>query len=229
MNLNIFEACRAFGVRKLLCCLSTCIFPDATPYPLTEGMLHAGPPHPSNASYAHAKRMVDVLARAYATQYGLQCACLVPTNVYGPHDNFSLEDGHVLPALIHRCHAAQASGGDFVVWGSGTPVRQFILSADLAALTLWALRSYHSSEPLILSPGPEAEVSIAQAAAMVAAGLGFTGRLLFDASKADGQQRKTASNSRLLALHPGAAFTPMQQGVAETCQWFKEHHATARK
>jgi GDP-L-fucose synthase len=229
MNDNIFEACRTFGVGKLVSCLSTCIFPDKTPYPIDETMVHNGPPHPSNEGYAYAKRMIDVLNRSYERQYGLKYTSVIPTNIYGPHDNFSIEDGHVVPGLIHKCHMAQASGSDFVIWGSGTPLRQFIHSSDLAALTVWTLRSYHSVDPIILSVDEAAEVSIRDVALMVAEAMGFTGKVVFDTSKSDGQFKKTASNAKLRALNPGYAFKPMKDGIAETCAWFKANYATARK
>jgi GDP-L-fucose synthase len=230
MTDNVFEACRAHGVTKLVSFLSTCIFPDATAYPIDETMLHAGAPHASNEAYAYAKRMIDVLNRAYTRQYpGCVYTALIPTNIYGPHDNFSIEDGHVVPGLIHKCHLAQASGGDFVVWGSGAPLRQFVHAADLAALTAWALRSYSDAAPLILSVDPGDEVSIGDVARMVARGMGFEGRVVFDAARADGQFKKTASNAKLRALLPGYQFKGMEQGIAETCAWFKAHYDTCRK
>ena len=229
MTDNVFEACRTYAVGKLVSCLSTCIFPDKTPYPIDETMVHNGPPHPSNEGYAYSKRMIDVLNRAYERQYGLRYTSIIPTNIYGAHDNFSIEDGHVVPGLIHKCHLAQSTGSDFVIWGSGTPLRQFIHSSDLAALTVWALRSYHSTEPIILSVDEEAEVSIRDVALMVAETMGFTGKVVFDTSKADGQHKKTASNRKLRALNPGYTFKPMREGIAETCAWFKANYDTARK
>ena len=154
---------------------------------------------------------------------------IVPTNIYGAHDNFNPEDGHVIPGLIHKCHLAKASGGDFVVWGSGAPLRQFIHASDLAALTVWALRHYASVEPLILSVGEEEEVSIRDVAGMVAEAMGFAGRVVLDASKADGQFKKTASNAKLRALLPGYKFKPIREGIAETVAWFEANYATARK
>lgn len=123
-------------------------------------MIHNGPPHPSNEGYAYAKRMIDVLNRCYYDQYNLTYTSIIPTNVYGPNDNFSIEDGHVIPGLIHKCYLAMKNNADFTIWGSGTPLRQFIHSDDLAALTVWTLRNYNSVEPIILSVPEEQEVSI---------------------------------------------------------------------
>lgn len=229
MNDNVFEACREFGVKKLVSCLSTCIFPDKTPYPIDETMIHNGPPHRSNEGYAYAKRMIDVLNRAYKDEFGLEYTSIIPTNIYGPHDNFNIEDGHVLPGLMHKCLIAQRDGTDFVVWGSGTPLRQFIYSADLAALTVWTLRKYDSVDPIILSVGEEEEVSIKDAALFVAEAMGFTGKVVFDTSKADGQFKKTASNAKLRTLHPDYTFTPIREGIKATAAWFKANYDTARK
>jgi GDP-L-fucose synthase len=130
---------------------------------------------------------------------------------------------------VHKCFLAQQSSSDFVVWGSGTPLRQFIASSDLAQLTVWVLRAYDSVEPIILSVGEEQEVSIKEVALMVAEAMGFQGRVVFDSAKADGQLKKTACNAKLRALRPDFAFRPIREGIQETCDWFKAHYASARK
>merc|ERR1712100_781148 len=131
-------------------------------------MLHSGPPHTSNEGYAYAKRMIDVLNRAYHEEYGCNFTSVIPTNIYGPHDNYNLEDSHVIPGPMHKIYNAKKNNEDFVVWGTGKPLRQFIYSRDLARLFLWVLRSYDEREPIILSVGEEDEVSIADVAYMVA-------------------------------------------------------------
>jgi GDP-L-fucose synthase len=152
MNDNVQECCREFGVEKLVSCLSTCIFPDKTTYPIDETMVHNGPPHKSNEGYAYAKRMIDVMNHCYNEEYGCNFTSVIPTNVYGPHDNFSIEDGHVIPGLIHKCKIAKDTGTDFTIWGSGTPLRQFIFSEDLAELTVWVLRNYEVTPQACVSP-----------------------------------------------------------------------------
>jgi GDP-L-fucose synthase len=142
MNDNVMENCRIHNVKKLVSCLSTCIFPDKTTYPIDESMLHTGAPHDSNLGYSYAKRMVDVMNRCYHEQYGMQFTGVIPTNVYGLHDNFSEEHSHVIPALLRKCLNAKRNGGDFTIWGSGTPLRQFIFSEDLAKLFIWCLEKY---------------------------------------------------------------------------------------
>ena len=210
-------------------CLSTCIFPDKTTYPIDETMVHNGPPHTSNEGYAYAKRMIDVMNRAYRDEYGLNYTSIIPTNIYGPHDNFNIQDGHVIPGLIHKCWLAKRDGTDFTIWGSGSPLRQFIYSEDLAALTVWTLRSYGDVEPIILSVGEEAEVSIKDVAYMVAEAMQFKGKVVLDTTKADGQYKKTASNAKLMRLHPGFAFTPMQEGIQKAVSWFVDNYEAARK
>ncbi|KAM9761802.1 GDP-L-fucose synthase-like [Menidia menidia] len=229
INDNVLQAAHEVGVVKVVSCLSTCIFPDKTTYPIDETMIHNGPPHESNFGYAYAKRMIDVHNRAYFQQHGRCYTAVIPTNVFGPHDNFSIEDGHVLPGLIHKAYIAQKEGKPLVVWGSGTPRRQFIYSLDLARLFLWVLRDYPEVEPIILSVGEEDEVSIKEAAEAVVESLGFKGEVVYDISKADGQFKKTASNAKLRRYLPDFKFTPFQQALKETCDWFVGNYDTARK
>jgi len=228
INDNVMECCRIHGVKKLVSMLSTCIFPDKTSYPIDETMIHNGAPHDSNAGYAYAKRMIDVLNVCYKDQYGCNFTSAVPTNIYGPHDNFSIEGGHVIPGLIHKCYLAKQNGTDFTIWGSGKPLRQFIYSVDLAALTVWALRAYPETSPIILSVDEAAEVSIADVAYMVAEGMQFEGKIVFDASKADGQFKKTAANGKLRRYRPDFQFTSMAEGIRMTCEWFMENLENAR-
>jgi len=229
INDNVMECCKEFGVQKLVSCLSTCIFPDKTTYPIDETMIHNGPPHSSNAGYAYAKRMIDVVNRCYHEEYNCNFTSIIPTNIYGPHDNFNIEDGHVIPGLIHKCFLAEQNKTDFVIWGSGSPLRQFIYSVDLAALTVWTMREYHSIEPIILSVPEEDEVSIAHVAQCVAKSMDFQGNVVFDTGKADGQFKKTACNDKLKSLNPGFQFTPIEEGIDRACKWFKENYNIARK
>lgn len=168
INDNIMESCKEFKVAKLVSCLSTCIFPDKTSYPINEEMVHSGPPHDSNCGYAYAKRMIDVMNKCYNEEYGCNFTSIIPTNIYGPHDNFSIEGGHVIPGLIHKTYLAKKNGTDLTIWGTGKPLRQFIYSEDLARLTVWVMRNYHSPDPIILSVGEKDEVSIADVAHMIA-------------------------------------------------------------
>ncbi|XP_044525392.1 GDP-L-fucose synthase isoform X1 [Gracilinanus agilis] len=229
INDNVLHSAYEMGTRKVISCLSTCIFPDKTTYPIDETMIHNGPPHDSNFGYSYAKRMIDVQNRAYFQQYGCTFTAVIPTNVFGPHDNFNIEDGHVLPGLIHKVYLAKRNGSALTVWGTGKPRRQFIYSLDLAHLFLWVLREYNEVDPIILSVGEEDEVSIKEAAEAIAEAMGFQGEVTFDTTKSDGQFKKTASNKKLRTYLPDFQFTPFKQAVKETCGWFETNYEQARK
>ncbi|XP_045607495.1 GDP-L-fucose synthase [Procambarus clarkii] len=229
INDSVLETCKQLNVKKVVSCLSTCIFPDKTPYPIDETMIHNGPPHHSNFGYSMAKRMIDVMNQAYHEQYGCNFTSVIPTNVYGPHDNFNLEDGHVLPGLIHKVYTAKKNGTDFTVWGTGRPLRQFVYSLDLAKLIIWVLREYDEISPIILSVDEDDEVSIKEAGEMVVEAFDFKGKVVYDTSKADGQFKKTASNAKMRKYLPDFQFTPIQEGIKETVNWFIENYDTARK
>lgn len=229
MNDNIMECCRIYKVKKLVSFLSTCIFPDKTTYPIDETMLHDGPPHPSNEGYAYAKRLIDTMSRAYAEEYGCNFTSIIPTNIYGPADNFSIENGHVIPGLIHKCYLAKKNDTPFTIWGSGTPLRQFIYSLDLAELTVWVMRDYHSPEPIILSVDEAAEVSIKDVALSVAKAMEFEGEVVFDTTKADGQFKKTACNSKLRKLRPDYKFNSIDEGIQKSVDWFVANYEELRK
>jgi len=229
MNDNVMECCRIYKVQKLVSCLSTCIFPDKTTYPIDETMIHDGAPHLSNEGYAYAKRMIDVMNRCYKDEYGCNFTSVIPTNIYGPHDNYSIQGGHVVPGLIHKCYLAKKNGTPFEVWGTGSPLRQFIYSGDLAALTVWVLRSYDSTDPIILSVPEEKEVTIKDVALMIRDAMEFKGEVKFLTDKADGQYKKTASNEKLAGLRPDFQFTPMAEGLKKACDWFCANYETCRK
>ncbi|XP_051872969.1 GDP-L-fucose synthase [Pristis pectinata] len=229
INDNVLQTAHEHGVTKVISCLSTCIFPDKTTYPIDETMIHNGPPHSSNFGYSYAKRMIDIQNRGYHEQHGRMFTAVIPTNVFGMYDNFNIEEGHVLPGLIHKTYLAQKNGTPLVVWGSGKPRRQFIYSLDLARLFIWVLREYQEIEPIILSVGEEEEVSIKEAAESIVSAMGFKGEVIFDTTKSDGQYKKTASNSKLRKYLPDFQFTPFSQAVKETCDWFVANYDVARK
>jgi len=228
MNDNVLFCSKEYKVKKCISCLSTCIFPDKITYPIDETMVHLGPPHTSNEGYAYAKRMVDIMNKCYKEQYGMNFTSVIPTNIFGPYDNFNIDGGHVIPGLINKCWQAKQSNTDFVIWGSGKPLRQFIYSKDIGELTIWVLRNYNDCSPIILSPSEEEEVSIGQVAQLVAEALEFTGNIVYDTTKSDGQFKKTASNKKLLSLHPEYKFTPMKQALKETCDWYIKNISNAR-
>ena len=229
INDNVMECCRIYKVQKLVSFLSTCIFPDKTTYPIDETMLHDGPPHPSNEGYAYAKRLIDTMNRAYAEEYQCNFTSIIPTNIYGPDDNFSIDKGHVIPGLIHKCYLAKQNKTPFTIWGSGKPLRQFVYSRDLAELTVWVMRHYHDPNPITLSVDETDEVSIKDVALAVAKAMNFDGEIVFDVSKSDGQFKKTAANKKLRKYRPDYTFTTMEDGIQKSVDWFIQNYETARK
>lgn len=227
INTNVIEQARLCGVKKLVTFLSTCVFPDKVDYPLTEDKIHLGEPHTSNNAYAYAKRMADVQIRAYREQYGLQYKSVIPTNIYGPNDNFSLEHGHVMPMLIHKMYLAQKNNTPFEVWGSGKPLREFIYSKDIAKLTEWVLNEYDEDEPIILTTSEE--ISIKELVDLLVKEFNFKGKVVFNTDKPEGQFRKPSDNSKIKKYLPNFKFTPIEVGIKETVDWFKQNYETIRK
>ena len=236
INMNVLKCCHLFNVKKCISCLSTCIFPDKTKYPINEGMLHNGPPHESNDAYAYSKRMIQVLSDAYNKQYNTNrdCVfcCIIPTNIYGPYDNYHLEDSHVVPALIHKAYLAKQNNKPLQVRGSGTPLRQFIYSEDLAKLILWYLLEIDSDESIILSTSEDKEISIGDVATIIAKE--FDIELEFETKYSDGQYKKTADNTKLLELYKKTnntdiIFTPIELGLNKSIKWFIENYNICRK
>jgi len=228
MNMNVMRACKESGL-KLVSVLSTCIYPDApyVKYPLTEDQLHLGPPHPSNFGYAYAKRMLEVQTRAYRQQHGCNFISVIPNNLYGPNDNYDLNSGHVIPALIRKFHEAKIYGYDHVdIWGSGKPLREFTFARDAAKIILWLAENYDGEEPINIG-NPE-QVSIMALANMIAEEIGYEGGGNFDKSKPDGQYQKPSSNEKLLSLGWKGEYTPLRDGLRETIKAFTERYPRVR-
>ena len=227
INTNVIEAARQAGVQNLVSFLSTCVFPDKVSYPLTVDQVHQGDPHDSNYPYAYAKRMADIQIRAYREQYNINYTSIIPSNIYGPNDNFSLEHGHVMPMLIHKLYLAKKNKTDFIVWGSGKPLREFIYSKDIAKIAEWVLFNYKGTDPLIVS-GDE-EISIKDLVGILVDEFKFKGKVKFDKTKPDGQLRKPSDNSAIKKLMPDFEYTPFEKGIKETVSWFIENYESARK
>lgn len=224
---NVLKCCHKYNVKKVVSTLSTCIFPDKTTYPINESMLHDGPPHQSNFTYAYAKRMLEVQCRAYREQYGSCFVCVIPTNIYGINDNFSLEDGHVIPALIHKCYLAKQENKPFVIKGSGSALRQFMYSEDIARLMMWVLEDYND-DSIILSVSESDEVPISRIVELIAENMKYT-NIEYDKTCSDGQYKKTADNSKLMQYNSNFEFTSMEDGLKKTVEWFLENYEIARK
>ena len=227
INTNVLEASRRIGVKKVVSFLSTCIFPDDIEYPLTEKKIHLGAPHKTNYGYAYSKRMLDVQAECYREQYGVDFVSVVPTNIYGPHDNFNINTGHVLPSLLHKCYIANENNTDLEVWGDGSSLREFIYSEDIGKLTNWALNNYDEVEPIIFTTSDE--ISIKDLVDIIVTEFGFKGRVVFNTDKPNGQYRKPSDNSKLLKYLPEFKFTPIEVGVRKTIEWINSNYESMRK
>ncbi|KAI0069172.1 NAD(P)-binding protein [Artomyces pyxidatus] len=232
INSNVLHTSYETHVDKVISCLSTCVFPANIDPPLVESKIHLGPPHESNFGYAHAKRLVDIANHAYKEEHGCNFTAAIPTNIFGPYDNFDLDDSHVIPGLIHKCYLAKKNGTPFTVAGTGNPLRQFVYSYDLAKMFIWQLREYDDVEPIIFSVGENEDISIRSVAEAIVKAIGFEGEVKFDTTKADGQYRKPASNEKLLSLIKAGGdpfvFTPFDSALNDTVKWFVENYDNAR-
>lgn len=224
MNRNLLKIAHKYNVQHLLCCLSTCIFPDGIDLPMTENSLHQGEPHKSNMGYAYAKRELDILCELYRNK-GRNYGCIIPTNIYGPNDNFSLTQGHVIPMLIHKFSLAKERNEPVTIWGDGSALRQFIYSGDLARMIKFEISQIQTrafAPRLILSVPEECEVSIRD----ISKYLSFLYKnvpIVFDITKSNGQHAKTVSNSLFMKRNPEFEFTELGIGLKRTVEWFEEN------
>jgi GDP-L-fucose synthase len=219
---NVIDAAYRNTVRKLLFLGSSCVYPKHAPQPMSEECLLTGPLEPTNEAYAVAKIAGLRMCQAYRRQHGFNAICIMPTNLYGPGDNFSLDNSHVLPALLRKFHEAKESGaGEVEVWGSGAPRREFLHVDDLADACLFLMERYDDQR--LINVGWGRDQTIAELAATIARVLGFTGSLLFDSSKPDGTPRKLLDTARLTAL----GWVPkieLEAGIRATYAWYLKNH-----
>ncbi len=226
IELNVVDVAYRNGVKKLQFLGSSCIYPKLAPQPLAESSLLTGTLEPTNQWYAVAKIAGILLCQAYTEQYKFNAMSLMPTNLYGPGDNFHPQNSHVLPALLRRFHEAKVAGADeVVVWGTGSPLREFLFVDDLADAAVFLMQNYHSSE--IINVGSGTDVSIRELAELLKSVVGFEGKLTFDESKPDGTPRKLLDVSKLNALgwRPKMA---LREGLAATYRWFLENQFDLR-
>ena len=217
---NVIQAAHLANVEQLVFLGSSCIYPKFAPQPIKEDALLTGPLEPTNEWYAVAKIAGIKLCQAYRRQYGRRYISIMPCNLYGLNDNFDLSTSHVLPALIHKFHAAKAAGKtEVVVWGTGTPMREFLYVDDLADAVVFLMDRYDGSEPINCGAG--SDVSIRQLAETVSRVTGFEGKLVFDTSKPDGTPRKLMDSSRLAALG-WRPKTGLEEGIREVYRWFAQ-------
>jgi GDP-L-fucose synthase len=223
---NVIDAAYRSGVEKFVFLGSSCIYPKMAPQPIKEDYLLTGPLEPTNEWYAIAKIAGIKMCQAYRREYGFNAISLMPTNLYGPGDNFDLKSSHVLPALIRKFHEAKGRGDKSVdIWGTGTPRREFLHVDDLADAVVYLLRNY-DAEPIV-NIGWGEDVTIRALAEMVMSAIGYTGELAFDPTKPDGTPRKLLDVSRLHGLGWRPRI-PLEEGIAATYTWFKEHAVDAR-
>jgi GDP-L-fucose synthase len=223
---NVIEGARRTGVAKLVFLGSSCIFPKMAAQPMAESALLTGPLEPTNQWYAIAKIAGLKLCEAYRRQYGCDFISAQPTNLYGPFDNFDLESSHVLPALMRKAHEAKlACAKTLSVWGSGTPLREFLHVDDLADALVFLARTYSDDEFVNIGTGDE--VSIADLAHLVADAVGFRGEVAFDATRPDGTPRKLVDTTKLNALG-WKPSVPLNRGIAEVYGWFLDNGADLR-
>jgi GDP-L-fucose synthase len=225
IQLNVISSAHRARVRKLLFLGSSCIYPKFAEQPITEDALLTGPLEPTNEAYAIAKITGVSQVQAYRRQHGVSFVSAMPTNVYGPGDNFDLETSHVLPALVRRFHEARERGDqEVVLWGTGTPRREFIHVDDLAQACLTIVQRYDDLAPINVGTG--SDLTIRELAELVAQVVGYEGKIDFDASKPDGTPRKLLDVRRLLALD-WAPRISLREGIAETYSWWVQSSGTA--
>jgi GDP-L-fucose synthase len=220
---NVIHAAYENGARKLLFLGSSCIYPKFAPQPIPETALLSGPLEPTNEAYAIAKIAGIKLCQAYAREYGANFISVMPTNLYGPNDNFDLETSHVLAALLRKAHEAKTrKDRKLTVWGSGKPRREFLHVDDLASACLLLLEKYDSSE--IINVGCGEDISVRELAELICEVVGFDGDLIWDASKPDGTPRKLLDVTKLRALGWKPSI-PLRDGIARTYEWFLANYA----
>lgn len=226
MNLSVMEAARDVGVKKLVMALTTGMYPPNAPLPLREDSIHDGQPHGSNYGSSFAKRLVEPAIRAYREEYGLPVVGLIPNGIFGENDNFNYADAPMLPALIRRFYENRTATEDVVIWGDGTPLREYTYSRDVARAFLWALYNYDDAQ--VLNSGTTEELSIRDIALMIARLVGVeASRIRFDTTKPNGVFRKGTDNTRFVALSK-FVYTPFAEGLERTVAWFADTYENRR-
>ena len=238
INENILEACNFYNVDRAIFCLSSCIFPiNPTKFPMDESMIHESQPHFSNEGYAYSKRMLEVQCRNYNIQYGRNYICVVPVNLYGEYDNFTIGDAHVIPELIHRFYnyknnkTLKNKNEKFKAYGTGQPLRQFLYAGDFAKMILNILIYYNPGhmniKPIICCNN---EISIKELVNTIAYIMRINlYDIEFDTDKIDGCIRKTVSNKYFNSLFPNFNYTSLYEGIVKTVNWFENNYEYLRK
>ena len=224
INSNVIKVCSILKVENFVNILSTCIFPhENITYPLTSEQIDNGVPHPSNYGYSYAKRLSGYETQIFRNVLNKNWYSVVPTHLYGPYDNFNLEDSHLIPGMIHRAYLAKQNNEKFVIWGDGSPLRQFVYSEDMAKLIVWSLNNWNSEKHCMMID--ETEVSVMDVARIISEKFGFNENdLIFDETKPKGQFRKPAASDI-----KDFKFKPIRDGINETIDWFIKNYENIRK
>jgi len=223
MNANIIRCCKETNIKRSIFILSTCVFPKNVVNPILEKTLHAGEPHETNYGYAYSKRMLEVASRCLPNSI-----CLIPCNLYGLNDNYNLENGHVIPSLIHKCYLAKKNNTDFVIWGSGKAEREFLFAEDFGRVIHEVICNQHQY-PKSIIVSPDTCVAIKDLAFMISNIMEFKGNIIFDTSKLEGIKKKNTSNHVFKQAFPMFQFTELQIGLEQTIRWFINNCDNVRK
>ncbi|MFI5251108.1 MAG: GDP-L-fucose synthase family protein [Bacteroidota bacterium] len=225
MGIQLLEHARLMGIPKFVAIGTICAYPKFCPIPFKEENLWNGYPEETNAPYGLAKKMMLVQSQAYRQQYGYNSIYLLPVNLYGPRDNFNPKSSHVIPALIKKCVEAREKGdSEIVVWGDGSPTREFLYAEDAADGITLAAERFNSSEPVNLGSG--SEISIVDLVSIIARHTGFAGKITWDKSKPNGQPRRCLDTQRAEKEFGFRSKTGFEEGLKKTIQWYVEHRKT---
>ena len=228
MGLELIECARCYGVEKFVMVGTICAYPKHTPVPFQEDDLWNGYPEETNAPYGLAKKMMLVQVQAYRQEYGFNGIYLLPVNLYGPGDNFDLKTSHVIPALIRKCIEANETGEPRIVcWGDGSPTREFLYVEDAAEGLILAAERYDDPEPVNLGTGRE--IAIKKLVELIVEETGFAGEIVWDTSQPNGQPRRCLDVSRARDAFGFDAWTPLQEGVRRTVEWYRKHRSEVRE
>lgn len=236
INTNILEYCHKFNVKRLINVLSTCIFPEQTQYnnltyPLTSDQILNGKPHPSNSGYSHSKRILHIGSRLLANSSDIEIVNLIPTNLYGKHDNYNLQKSHVIPGLIHKIYLAQQNNTNLIIKGTGQAKRQFVYVDDFANIILHFISTslLKPFNALVIAPPKDNEITIKQLVTHLTEIFNYKGKVIYDSDYSDGQDIKTTDSAELLEYLPNFNFTPLKSGLHSTINHFIKNYDNIRK
>jgi GDP-L-fucose synthase len=228
MNINMLNACKNYRLKKSIFIVSTCAFPVSSPLPLREEFLHLGEPHHTNYGYAYAKRMLEVGSRSLRNQYNLSSSCVIPCNLYGENDNYNLQNGHVIPSLIHRCWLAKTNSHSLEIWGSGKAEREFMYIKDFAKIIELIFKdNIDIPETMIVSP--DNVFTIEEVVNEIVKQMNFTGKVCFDKSKPEGIMKKNSCNEVFKKYFPDFKFTSLSEGLNNNIEYFIKNYELLRK